>query len=294
VDQCRTAKTTVTPFLLDLDETLVFTRADGGVVRVTLRRTWAEVTARDYGRYGYCGLEDGISAYAFGCELDVNGEAVALRREAGSPGSFSEPWTGHGVWIWLDAVQDIFREHGGFLGEKDWRMGLVCQPLRRARFAIQDATLGICPEPVGPWCGLPEGGLRIEQCYNGEDCWMGPYRGDRAHCGLDINMPVGARLTAPIAFDDQFLFHTVEAGFGNNRWRGIRRWPDGSEWQLQAHHLVDLLVPDRTPLARGAAYATTAGTAYGAHPHTHFLFRIIEQGGEYLLDPWLLFREMQT
>jgi hypothetical protein len=26
-----------------------------------------------------------------------------------------------------------------------------------------------------------------------------------------------------------------------------------------------------------------------AHQHAHFLLRVIEQGGDYLLDPWILF-----
>ena len=92
--------------------------------------------------------------------------------------------------------------------------------------------------------------------------------------------------------DNQYLFNSLEAGFRNNRWRGIRQWPDGSQWQLQAHHLIAMTVPELTPLARGVPYATTAGTAVGLREHTHFVFRVIEQGGEYLLDPWILFHEM--
>ena len=30
----------------------------------------------------------------------------------------------------------------------------------------------------------------------------------------------------------------------------------------------------------------------GAHEHTHFMFRVLDQGGDYLLDPWILFWEM--
>ncbi len=64
-------------------------------------------------------------------------------------------------------------------------------------------------------------------------------------------MPAGTVMTAPISFDDHY--------------------------------------PERGPLARGTAYATGAGTAVGSHQHSHFAWRVIEQGGEYVLDPWILF-----
>ena len=71
--------------------------------------------------------------------------------------------------IWFDAVDDIFE----FLEETHGE----CRPAKHARFALQDATLRICPETLHPWCPLPEGGLRIEDCYRGEDCWLGAYHG---------------------------------------------------------------------------------------------------------------------
>ena len=52
------------------------------------------------------------------------------------------------------------------------------------------------------------------------------------------------------------------------------------------------MVPERTPLKAGTPYATGAGVAVGSHQHSHFMFRVLEQGGDYLLDPWILFREM--
>ena len=119
-----------------------------------------------------------------------------------------------------------------------------------------------------------------------------PYNGASAHCGLDVNMPAGTLLIAPLNLDDHALFHSLAAGFKNNRWRGTRRWPDGSDWHLQAHHLIAMTVPERTPLKAGVSYATTAGTAVGRHPHTHFMFRVLEQGGDYWLDPWILFWAM--
>jgi hypothetical protein len=163
---------------------------------------------------------------------------------------------------------------------------------RKARFAVQEASCGICPEPLQLWYPNPDGRIDIRNCYTGEDCWMGPYAGGAAHCGLDVNMPRGTVLSAPISFDHHYLFNSAAAGYGNNRWRGLRRWPDGSEWQLQCHHQLDMLVPERTPLAAGTPYATGAGTGVGLHAHSHFMFRVIEQGGDYWLDPWILFREI--
>ncbi len=121
---------------------------------------------------------------------------------------------------------------------------------------------------------------------------MGPYGGIAAHCGLDINMPAGTVLSAPFSMDSHRLIRTTAAGFNNNVWRGVRRWADGSEWQVQTHHLIAMITPEDTPLPAGTPYATTAGVFVGYHEHTHFLFRILDQGGDYLLDPWLLFWEI--
>lgn len=288
----RASKPTITPFGLHRGQTLRFSLRGGGTWEMTLLDTSAEVIAHDYASYGNRDTGHGsgdISAYAFSCTVRVNGREHILRREVGTQGSFYEPWEIDSVNVWFDAAACAFNTAGGFMVEKDWRSGLICKPDHAARFAVHEADLPICPESLQPWYPNETGTLDIRNCYFGEDCWMGPYGGIAAHCGLDINMPAGTVLTAPIAFDDHYLFHSTAAGFGNNRWRGARRWPDGSEWRLQAHHLIDMLVPERTPLTAGAPYATTAGTAVGAHQHTHFIFQVTEQGGSYLLDPWILF-----
>ena len=93
----------------------------------------------------------------------------------------------------------------------------------------------------------------------------------------------------PSAFDDQFLFHSLATGQRNNRWRGIRRWPDGSVWCLQAHHIIELLVPEHTPLARGTPYASAAGVMVGVREHSHFVWSLSDYGEPYFLDPWLIF-----
>ena len=112
------------------------------------------------------------------------------------------------------------------------------------------------------------------ECYNGDDCYLGPYLGQACHVGLDVNHEKGSILAAPITFDTHGYFNSLAAGDNNNRWRGIRRWPNGDVWALQTHHLIDLLVQPGGRLARGVHYATTAGVHVGSHEHTHFEFKI--------------------
>ena len=291
----RASKPTLTPVGLHHGETVRFTRRDGRAWELTLRETGAEVLARDYARLGNRDTGHGtgdISAYAFSATVRVNGHDYTLRREVATPASFYEPAEIDGVHLWLDATACIFDHAGGFMVEKDWRGGLLCAPDHAARFVLHEADLPPCPEPLQPWYPNPTGRLDIRACYHGEDCWMGPYGGIAAHCGLDINMPAGTILTAPLALDDHYLFNSTAAGFNNNRWRGRRRWPDGAEWWLQTAHQIDLLAPEHTPLPAGAPYATAAGVWVGDFEHTHFNFRVLEQGGDYMLDPWILFWEI--
>jgi len=290
----RRAKSTLTPFGLNYGDTLIFILRDGREWEMTLKDASAEVIGRSYDTYGYRddSHERGdISAYAFSCEVEINGRIQHLRREVGTQASFYEPWVVDEVRIWFDAAACAFRAAGGFIGEKDWLAGYICKPAHQTRFAIQEASLPICPEPLHPWYPNKTGRIDIHDCYNGEDCWMGPYNGGSAHCGLDINMKAGTVLSAPISLDDHCLFNAVASGYNNNRWWGVRRWPDGSEWRLQSHHLIEMLVPQRTPLPRGTPYAATAGVRVGAHEHTHFMFQVIEEGGTYWLDPWIIFWE---
>lgn len=197
-----------------------------------------------------------------------------------------------GVRLWFDAASCTFKEMGGFMEEKDWKGGMLCKPFKLTRWALQEEGLPICPEPLGDWYPNPSGTLDIRNCYTGEDCWRGPYNGGATHGGLDINMPAGTILTTPIDLDDQFLYRSLKAGFTNNNWIAHRRWADGSTWELITCHIIDMLVPERTPLKRGTPYATTAGTFVGAHEHTHFTWRVWEQGGSYFLDPWILMHEI--
>jgi hypothetical protein len=235
-----------------------------------------------------------MTSYRFWGEFRVNGRPVRLEREVGTRKSFYEPWSIDGVQVWLDAVDAVFdfmREtHGPCRLQENCAHRLP--PRRHARLAVQAASARICPETVHPWCPLPPGGLRIEDCYRGEDCWMGAYDGASAHGGLDINHPNGTPLYAPVGVDDQFLYNSLEMGHNNNRWRGVRRWPDGSLWVLQSCHMTRLTVPEHRPLDPGQQYAEGAGVCYGAAEHSHFAFAVFDHGELIRLDPWILFWQM--
>ena len=286
----RTIKPTLTPFLLNAGDTINLTLSRGKAWNMTLLGSTAAITKHGTPPYNDSGHYRGnVAVYEFSAQVEINGQPHTFRREVGSQASFYQPWVVDGVTIWFDASAAAFTHHGGFMEEKDWRQSYICCPSRLTRWAVQEEGLGICPETLCDWFPNPKRPLDIRDCYTGEDCWMGPYNGGSTHCGLDINMAIGTPLFAPFALDTQYLFHNIASNFGNNRWIGQRLWPDGSLWQIQAHHVVEVTVPPHTPLRAGQAYASAAGIAYGATPHSHFLWRISEQGGTYLLDPWILF-----
>jgi hypothetical protein len=289
----RHAKSTLTPIELDHGDTFRFVSGDGAAWEMTLRQTSASVLERlakplpDGEHFG-----GDVKVYGFAAVVEINGKEHTLQRQVGSQASFYEPWVIDGVRLWFDAARCAFMHPPGRVGvihEKDWAHRHVCSPTRAARFVVQQADRAIAPEPIGEWFVGQKPAPDIRECYLGEDCWMGPYNGGAAHCGLDINMLKGTVLTAPIALDDQYVFNGAEAGHGCTRWRGTRRWSDGSEWMIHTHHLQEMLVPQRCPIARGTAFAKAAGTGVGAVEHSHFMFRVIEQGGDYYLDPWILF-----
>ena len=281
----KRARPTLTAVEMDVGDTLEFTLAGGEVRRMALLETHAAVLRSDLPEPGV--EKPGCKTdYEFTCRVEVEGEEHRLWREASTQRSFYEPWEIGGLRVWFDAVDAIFE----FLTETHG----ACRPRKAARFAVQDASLAICPEPVYPWCPLPPGGLNIADCYNGEDCWLGAYGGTSAHGGLDINHPAGTPIFAPFDLDDHYLFDSVHDGAGNNRWRGTRRWEDGSAWTIQVHHVIRILVPKRTPVKAGTQMARGAGVAVGSHEHSHFVFAVTEPGEResILLDPWILFRQM--
>lgn len=283
----RTARPTLTPIEMDRGDVLFFKKVDGQTVEIELISTEAEVlftTLKEVGKPE----PRGMTYYRFAARVRVDGAEHVLEREVPTPRSFYEPWKIAGVRIWLDAVIEIFEfmteDHG------------TCRPAPRghARLAVQDATLRICPDQVHPWCPLRKGGLEISDCYRGEDCWLGPYDGADAHGGLDINHPPGTPIWTPIRFDaGHGFFESLAAGANNNRHRGQHRWPDGSTWVLQCHHMTGLTVSDDQAIPPGTQYASGAGVLSGTHDHSHFAFAIIEPGdsleNRIQLDPWILF-----
>jgi hypothetical protein len=234
------------------------------------------------------------TTFAFHADVEINGVWMRLNREVGTQGSFYEAPVIDGVRVWLDAVDAVFdfmnETHSPCRLQENCSHGL---PKRRhARFALQTEGAGICPERLHPWCPLPEQGMKIDLCYRGEDCWLGAYDGASAHGGLDLNHPRGTPLFAPMGLDRHFLYHSTQTGCSNNRWRGLRRWPDGSEWMLSTSHMTELTVPEHVPLRAGQQYALGAGVYVGEHDHTHFAFAVWDCGELIRLDPWILFWQM--
>ncbi|MBN2450284.1 MAG: hypothetical protein JXR77_07835, partial [Lentisphaeria bacterium] len=301
------ATETLTPVELNHGDTLRFTLRNGEVRTLVLEDTGAEILERPPGLPGV--------VYGFSCRLLVDGQPLTMRRDVCTQESFYEPVVVNGLRLWFDAVLETFRilpmryPHEGNRRQR---------PHKDARFAVQDATLRICPQTMHAWYPNDQGWISVAACYNGEDCWMGPYLGKACHGGMDINHPRGEPLWAPIDFDDHWLFDSLEAGDNNNRWRGLRHWPNGHLWALQTHHLIRLRVPEHTPLRAGTLYADAAGVYVGSHDHTHYEFKIVtrdanpppdfdsgrtletrildeaadprpEQPRVFHLDPWILF-----
>lgn len=283
----KTARETLTAVEMDVGDTLRFTLASGQVRSVEVEGTWARVfeTTLDEPRVEKAGA---ATNYRFCARLRVEGHPVSISREVATQRSFYEPREVLGLRLWLDAVDDIFE----FLTEDHG----TCRPRKRVRLAVQDAALGICPVLLHPWCPLPRGGLRVEDCYNGEDVWLGAYFGAAAHGGLDINHPAGTPIWTPIPIDDHWFYDRADQGANNNRWRGEHRWPDGSAWILHLCHAIRLRVPEHVPLPAGTLLADGAGVRIGSHEHSHFVFRVVEPGttkeDAIYLDPWILFRQM--
>lgn len=257
-----TARDTLAAVEMEHGDRLEFTLRCGRTVTLVLDNTRAAIVER---------VEPGGIVYQFSCDVRIDGQPVTLRRFVCSQECFYEPYVISGLRIWPDTVKAVF----DLVPVRYPRPGhLQCVPRKAARFAVQDAALRICPEETHPWLDEPQNFLDVGRCYNGDDCYLGPYLGQACHVGMDINHRKGSPLLAPIAFDTQAYFNSLAAGDNNNRWRGIRRWENGDVWALQTHHLIDLLIPQNTPLPIGTKYATTAGTAVGSHEHTHFEFKI--------------------
>ena len=256
------AKDTLTALEMNHGDTLEFQLRSGRVFRLTLEDTDAAIVER---------VDPGGIVYRFEARVRVDGLPMTLSRYVCSQECFYEPYVVNGVRLWLDTVRDVF----GLIPVRYPRKGnLQCVPRKHARLALQDATLRICPQETRPWIDDQRKSLDVGQCYNGDDCYLGPYLGQACHVGMDINHPKGSFLFAPIDFDTHGYFNSLAAGDNNNRWRAIRQWANGDVWALQTHHLIELLMAEGGPLRAGTRYATTAGVHVGSHQHTHFEFKI--------------------
>ena len=256
------ARDTLTALEMDPGDQLRFRLRDGRLFNLVLEDTEAAIVEK---------VNPGGIVYSFSARVRVDGQPVTLKRYVCCQECFYEPYVINGVWIWLDTVKDVF----DLIPIRYPRQGnLQCMPRKSVRLAIQDATLRICPQEMHPWIEDERNFLDVSACYNGDDCYLGPYLGQACHVGMDINHPKGNLLFAPIDFDTQAYFNSLAMGHNNNRWRGIRRWENGDVWALQTHHLIELLVPENTPLMSRSKYATTAGVHVGSHQHTHFEFKI--------------------
>ena len=292
----RQATDTLTAIEMDHGDTLQFRLQNGDCRTLILESTQAEILERNRG---------GI-VYAFSADIRMDGHPMTLLRYVGTQESFYEPYVINGMRIWLDCVKAIFDKVPMRYPQTGNLRG---RPRMDARFAIQDATLPICPEPMKPWYPNDTYFIDVGRCYNGDDCWLGAYLGQACHRGMDINHARGEPLWAPIGFDNQYNFDSLAAGDNNNRWRAIRRWANGDVWALQSHHHIRLLVPEHKPLPAGTHYAEAAGVHVGSHEHTHFEFKIAhgaadasvdfddaeaepapgEQPQVIHLDPWIVF-----
>jgi hypothetical protein len=294
------AKETLTALEMDHGDTLRFCLKNGEVRTLVLQSTAARILER---------VTPGGIVYAFTADVTIDGHPMTLHRYVCSQECFYEPYVVNGMRVWLDTVRATFDKIPMRYPHKG---NLQRVPRKAARLAVQDARLRVCPQEMRPWYPDEHNFIDVGRCYNGDDCWMGPYLGQACHGGMDINHPKGDPLFAPIDIDDHFLFNSLKAGHNNNRWRGIRRWPNGDVWAVQTHHLIRMLVPEHRPLKAGTKYATTAGVHVGSHQHTHWEFKVAQPGiggmraGETVdfddesevrpmvihLDPWILFRQI--
>lgn len=278
------AASTVAGVELDAGDAVEFTLRNGATRRLELLSATARVLLSNL-KTPRKAQPDGGTLYAIYIVVKVDGHPLTLTRFVGSQESFSEPYTVNGLRIWPDfarpALELMTDNHGGKSG---------CSLTKLARIALHDASDSIAPIPLAAWLPLKRQTLSIADAYNGDDPYMGAYQGAECHAGLDINHPKGFPLFAPIPVDDHYYFDSLAAGQNNNRWRGIRKWPNGDVWTIQSHHLVKLLVPPHTPLASGQRYASGGGVLPGNNEHSHFVFKVASQGlAEVPLDAWMLF-----
>lgn len=276
---------TLTAVTLNVGDALLFRNTIGFVRRIELVSAHAEIVKKE----GFW-----VKGYRFGATFKFDGKEFSIERETPSASNFAQPFEIGGLVIYLDMVQDIFEDCGGFIGEKDYlTTGVTCRPKRRVRITVQEEGVPICPQKILEWFPGASKPHVTSICYNGYNTWAGPWPENGktlAHGGLDINMPSGTMLTAPIDFDDQAYFQSVAGGDVNNRWKAEKKWLNGTSWWLVSNHLNSLKVPEHTPVKAGTLYAETAGVWVWQFEHTHFCFRVFDGEEDFWLDPWIVMR----
>jgi len=272
------AKETLTAVEMNRGETIKFELKNGDVRTLELIATSANVLFPIPAEN-----KKGVFLYEMVGTVKIDSHILELRRYVGSQESFYEPYVINGMRVWFDGVADVEKfltfDHGPAELNKD------------ARFALQDATMRICPPELLPWYPNTTNFIDIADTYDGTDCWMGPYKGREAHGGLDILQPKGTVNFVPFAVDDQYLFNSLAKGDNNNRWEGVRSWPNGDNWLIRTNHLLSLLKPEHVPIEAGDAFSFAAGVHNGSFHHSHYNFAIQPKGStqQILLDPWILF-----
>lgn len=253
--------------------------------------------------------------------LRIDGAEIPFRRYFATQESFYEPAVVNGMTIFPDSTLEYLQKTVPM--RYPAKGAMRHHPWKDCRIVVQDATLPLCPEKLHPWFldkRMDNLFLPIGDAYHGGDCWLGPFSYGQAHGGMDLRMERGSLLYAPFAMDDQWMpLYAKKGRGGSSRWRGVRRFPDGTYWSLNTSHVIDCVVPERTAVTNGQAYCTAAGTAVGEYDHTHFELHICRDlnpkiddkvwdtgwGKEtevkndcpkgqpefYNLDPWVLFWE---
>lgn len=287
-DLTLAARDTVSGFEMNRGDTVRFRLRNGQVRTLVLEETSARVLLTNL-RQLRAKQRDGGTLYEMRARVRVDGHPLDLVRYVGSQETLAVPYVINGMRLWLDAVRDALSlmsdDHGGVAG---------CAMSNQARFAANDLLDAVTPRPLHPWYPMKQPFLDIASCYNGDDPYFGAFEGAECHAGLDLNMPMGSPLWAPVDIEDHYLFNSLAAGDNNNRWRGFHTWPDGGQWTLQVHHIASLLVPEHRPIPAGAHYAAAAGVWVGSHEHSHFVFKVRAPGASnaMLLDPWILFWQL--
>ncbi|WP_084165840.1 PKD domain-containing protein [Dyadobacter crusticola] len=282
----RKAKATLTPVEMNKEDTLKFVLRNGQVRTMVLKEISSNIIITNLGRLR-ADQPGGATLYHFTCQVLIDGYLMEMERYVGSQESFYEPYVVNGMRIWFDGVNSIGQiikdEHGGKSSES--------VPHRHARFAVTDMTNRVAPTKLYSMYPKTENFIRISESYNADDCWMGAYNGFELHGGLDLNNPAGTPQFTPFPIDDHHFVFSLEKGDNNNRWRGVHTWENGDRWSIQNHHMLNLRVPEHTPIGAGVHYADGAGVHVGNNEHSHFVFRVKakEDNNEILLDPWILF-----